>query len=77
MMYIHWINNFDDYFDLIEHEIKNTTYISGFAPYPDLYLEIYSEERLTTNEVYDNRDDLNFSINNFSFICNNITPAPA
>jgi len=42
----------------------------------DLHLEIDSEERLRT-KLYDKRDDFNFPIVNFPFICSNIQAAPA
>jgi DNA-dependent RNA polymerase auxiliary subunit epsilon len=45
------------------------------ASYLDLYFEIDSEERLRT-KLYDKRDDFNFSIVNFPFICSNIPAAP-
>ena len=46
------------------------------ASYLDLYLEIDSEGRLRT-KLYDTRDDFNFPIVNFPFICGNIPVAPA
>jgi len=42
----------------------------------DLHLEIESEGRLRM-QIYDKRDDFNFPIVNFLFICSNITAAPA
>jgi hypothetical protein len=42
----------------------------------DLHLEIDSEGRSRT-QSYDKRDDFNFHIVNFLFICNNITASPA
>jgi hypothetical protein len=42
----------------------------------DLHLEIDSEGRLRTKH-YDKRDDFNFPIVNFPFICSNIAAAPA
>jgi hypothetical protein len=42
----------------------------------DLHLEIDSEGRLRT-KLYDKRDDFNFPIVNFPFICSNIPAAPA
>ena len=56
---------------LIELEIKDTTYTIRYASYLDLYLEIDSEGWLRT-KLYDKRDDLNFPIVNFPFICSNI-----
>jgi hypothetical protein len=57
-------------------EIKDTTHTDTSASYLDLHLEIDSEGRLTT-KLYDKRDDFNFPIVNFSFICSNIPAAPA
>jgi hypothetical protein len=66
------LNNsrFCDFVDRIypnELEIKDTT---------DLHLEIDTEGRLRT-KLYDKRDDFNFPIVNFPFICSNIPAAPA
>jgi len=47
-----------------------------YASYLDLQLEIDSEGRLRT-KPYDKREDFNFPIVNFPFICNNIPVAPA
>jgi adenylate kinase len=44
--------------------------------YLDLRLEIDSEEQLRT-KLYDKRDDFNFPIVNFPFICSNIPAVPA
>ena len=41
------------------------------ASYLDLHLEIDSEGRLRT-KLYDKRDDFNFLIVNFPFICTNV-----
>ena len=46
-----------------------------FASYLDLHSEIDSEGRLRT-KFYDKRDDFNFPIVNFPFICSNIPAAP-
>ena len=56
----------------LEFEIKDTTDTDKSASYLDLHLEIDSEGRLRTK-----RDDLNFPIVNFSFICSNIPATPA
>jgi len=42
----------------------------------DLHLEIDNEGRLRT-KLYEKRDDFNFLIVNFPFICSNIPAAPA
>ena len=75
------LNNsgFGDFVDRIypiELEIKDTTHTDTSASYLDLHLEIDSEGRLTT-KLYDKKDDFNFPIVNFSFICSNIPAAPA
>ena len=46
------------------------------ASYLDLHLEIDSEGRLRS-KLYDKRDDFNFPIVNFPFICSNIPAGPA
>ena len=66
--------DFVDHVYPIELEIKDTTDTDRSASYLDLYLEIDSAGRLRT-ELYDKRDDLNFSIVNFSFVCSNIPAA--
>ena len=75
------LNNsrFGDFVDRIypiELEIKDTTDIDRSASYLDIHLEIDSEGRLRT-KLYDKRDDFNFTIVNFPFICSNIPAAPA
>ena len=60
----------------IELEIKDTTDTDRSALYLVLHLEIDSEGRLRT-KLYDKRDDFNFPILNFPFICSNIPAAPA
>ena len=75
------LNNsrFGDFVDrmyLIELEIKDTTDTDWSASYIDLHLEFDSEGRLRTN-LYVKRDDFNFPIVNFPFICSNILAASA
>ena len=75
------LNNFSfgDFVDRIypiELEIKDTKDTDRSASYLDLHLEIDSEGRLRT-KLYDKRDDLNFPIVNFPFICSNLPAAPA
>ena len=75
------LNNsrFGDFVDRIypiELEIKDTKYTDRSASYLDLHLEINSEGRLRT-KLFDKRDDFNFPIVNFPFICSNIPAAPA
>ena len=70
-------------FRSICHIICNVTSSSYFcithrdrsASYLDLHLEIDSEGLLRTQH-YDKREDLNFPIVNFPFICSNIPAAP-
>ena len=71
------LNNsrFGDFVDRIypvELEIKDTTDTDRSALYLDPHLEIDSEGRLRT-KLYDKRDDFNFPIVNFPFICSKIT----
>jgi hypothetical protein len=75
------LNNsrFGDFVDRIysiEIEIKDTSDTNRSASYLDLHLEIDSEGRLRT-KPYNKRDDLNFPIVNFPFICSNIPAALA
>ena len=60
----------------IELEIKDTTDTDRSASYLDLHLEFDCEGWLRT-KPYDKRDDFNFPIVNFPFICSNIPAAPA
>ena len=60
----------------IELETKDTSDTDKSTSYLNLHLEIDSEGRLRTNP-YDKRDDFNFPIVNFPFICSNIPAAPA
>jgi hypothetical protein len=55
-------------------EIKDTTATGRSASNIDLHLEIDSESWLRT-KLYDKRDDYNFPIVNFPFICSNISAA--
>jgi hypothetical protein len=70
------LGDFVDRIYPIELEIKNTTDTDTFASYLDLHLEIDNEGRLRTKHD-DKRDDFNFPIVNFPFICSNISAAPA
>ena len=76
-----WLNNsmFCDFVDRIypiEIEIMNTKNTARSASYLDLHLEINSEGRLRT-KLYDKKEDFNFPIGTFPFICSNISAAPA
>jgi hypothetical protein len=66
--------NFVDRIYPIELEKKDTTDTDRSASYLDLHLEIDSEGRIRT-KLYDKRDDFNFPIVNFPFICSNIPAA--
>ena len=59
-----------------ELEIKDTTNTPKSASYLDLHLEIDNEGNLKS-KLYDKRDDFNFPIVNFPFMCSNIPAAPA
>ena len=56
--------------------IKDTTNTDTSTLYFDLHLKIDSERRLRTR-LYDIRDDFNFPIVNFPFMCSNIPASPA
>jgi hypothetical protein len=60
----------------IELEIKDITDTDTCASYIDLHLEIDSDGRLRTKH-YDKREDFNFPIVIFLFICSYILAAPA
>ena len=75
------LNNpkFSDYLGVIypsELDIKDTTESSCSASYLDLLLEYDTEEKLQL-KLYDKRDDFNFPIVNFPFLCSNIPSSPA
>jgi len=63
--------DFVDRIDPIELEIKDVTDTDRSASYFDLHLKNDSEGRVRT-KLYDKRDDCNFTIVNFPFICSNI-----
>jgi hypothetical protein len=75
------INNhiFHNYVHLIypaELEIKDTIESDKSASYLDILLNIDFNGRLTTS-LYDKRDDFDFAIVNFPFLCSNIPLSPA
>ena len=75
------INNpkFGDQINIIyplELEIKDTTDADHHASYLDLLLKYDNFHRLQV-KLYDKRDDFNFDIVNFPFLCNNILQSPA
>jgi hypothetical protein len=72
-------HNFHNYVHLIyltELEINDTTESDKPASYLDILLNIESNGRLTTS-LYDKRDDFDFAIVNFPFLCSNIPLLPA
>jgi hypothetical protein len=58
-----------------ELEIKDTTESDKSASYLDIFLNIDSNGRLTTS-LYDKRDDFDFAIVSFPFLCSNIPLSP-
>ena len=67
-------NHFHNYVHLIypdEIEINGTTESDKFASYIDILLNIDSNDRLITT-ICDKRDDFDFAIVNFPFLCSNI-----
>jgi hypothetical protein len=72
-------NHFHSYVDSIypnELEIKDTTECSMSVSYLDVLLKLDTNGKLTT-QLYDKRDDFNFSIVNFPYLCSNIPASPA
>ena len=72
-------HNFHNYVHLIypdELEIKDTTESDRCASYLDILLNMDSDGRLTTT-LYDKRDDFDFAIVNFPFLCSNVSLSPA
>ena len=59
-----------------EKKIKDTTESNTSASYLDLLLSIGRDGQLRTS-LYDKRDDFNFYITNFPFLCSNIPSSPA
>ena len=77
--YVFSLNNckFGDFIDHIypiEIEIKDTTDTARYASYLDLHMQ---HDLRLRKKLYDKRDDFNFPIVNFPFICSNIPAAPA
>jgi hypothetical protein len=74
-----FICQFHTYVDSIhpnEFEIKDTTECSTSASYLDVMLKLDTNGKLRT-QLYDKRDDFNFSIVNIPFLCSNIPISPA
>jgi len=59
-----------------ELEIKETTETPCSASFLDLHLEFDSSGKLST-KIYDKRDDFDFKIINFPYLCSNIPTSPA
>jgi hypothetical protein len=59
-----------------ELEIKDITQCSTSASYIDVLLKLDTNSKITT-QLYDKRDDFNFSIVNFPYLCSNIPASPA
>ena len=68
--------SFVDRIYTIELDIKDITDTDRSASYIDLHLDIDSEGWLR-KKLYDKRDDFNIPIVKSSFICSNISAAPA
>ena len=59
-----------------ELEIKDTTDTPNSASYLDLHLE-YDRNGVLSTRIYDKRDDFNFQVVNFPYLCSNIPSSPA
>jgi hypothetical protein len=73
-------HNFHNYVHLIypdDLEIKDTTESDKSASYLDILLNVDSNDILYDTSLYDKRDDLDFAIVNFPFLCSNIPLSPA
>ena len=71
------ISNFSDYINdryPEELEIKETTDNSTSISFLDLLLEFDNDNRLRV-KIYEKRDDFNFNIVNYPFLCGNIPQA--
>jgi hypothetical protein len=55
--------------------MKDTTECSTSASYLDVLLKLDTNGKITT-QLYDKRDDFNFSIVNFPYLCSNIPASP-
>jgi hypothetical protein len=72
-------NQFQSHVDSIypnELEIKDTTESFTSASYLDVLLKLDTNGKITI-QLYDKRDDFNFSIVNFPYLCSNIPASPA
>ena len=57
-------------------ETKETTDDQYHSSFLDLLLEIDKDSRLRV-KIYDKRDDCNFDIVNFPFLCDNVPQSPS
>jgi hypothetical protein len=73
--HVHPLNNY--MFTYIGLEINDTTITPWSASYLDLHIEIDNMDRLTwlRTKLYNQRDNINFPIVNFTFISSNIPVA--
>jgi hypothetical protein len=72
-------NHFHSFVDSIypnELEIKDITECSTSASYLDVLLKLDRNGKFST-QLYDKRDDFNFSIVNVPYLCSNIPASPA
>jgi hypothetical protein len=69
-------NTFDNSIYPNELEIKDTTESFTSASYLDVLLKLDTNGKITT-QLYDKRDDFNFSIVNFPYLCSNTLASPA
>jgi hypothetical protein len=72
-------NQFHSYVDSIyphELEIKDTTESFIYSSYLDVLLKLDTNGKIRT-QFYDKRDDFNFSIVNFPYLCSNIPASTA
>ena len=60
----------------VELEIKETTDDQYRSSFIDLLLNIEKDSRLRV-KIYDKRDDFNFDIVNFPFLCGNVPQSPS
>ena len=67
---------YDIYPVTLELEIKETTDDQYHSSFLDLLLEIDKDGRLRV-KIYDKRDDFNFDIVNFPFLCGNVPQSPS
>jgi hypothetical protein len=72
----HNFHNYDHLIYLDELEIKGITESDKSISYLNILLNIDPNDRLKTS-LCDKRDDFDFAIVNFSFLCSNIPLSPA